>query len=87
MCQHQPVIAFSNAPYRIPFCNFASASAFETQHNPDQDYIGVWAREPFDRLKIRETATANENEFFGTVSISQMPLPTTVFNDRFESAP
>lgn len=60
---------------------------FETQQNPDQNYIGVWAREPFDRLEIRETTTANENEFFGTVSISQTPLPRTIFNDGFEPVP
>lgn len=57
---------------------------FETQHAPGQNYIGVWAREPFDRLEIRETTTANENEFFGTISISQLPVPRTVFADGFE---
>lgn len=60
---------------------------FETQNEPDQNYIGVWAREPFNHLEIRETTTANENEFFGTVSISQIPLPRTIFEDAFEPAP
>lgn len=57
---------------------------FETERLPDQDYIGVWAQVPFNRLEIRETPTANENEFFGTVSTSQMPLPSQIFTDRFE---
>lgn len=60
---------------------------FQTQRNPDQNYIGVWASEPFDRLEIRETTTANENEFFGTVSISLTPLPRVIFEDGFEPAP
>ncbi|NEZ04936.1 right-handed parallel beta-helix repeat-containing protein [Wenzhouxiangella sp. XN201] len=57
---------------------------FETPHASGQNYIGVWAREPFNRLEIRETTTANENEFFGTVSISQALLPRAVFADGFE---
>jgi len=57
---------------------------FATQEPPEENYIGVWAREPFDRLEIRETTTANENEFFGTVSISREPLPRFVFEDGFE---
>lgn len=60
---------------------------FETPPSPDQNYIGFSAREPFDRLEIRETATANENEFFGTVSISRLPLPRIVFADGFELTP
>jgi hypothetical protein len=60
---------------------------FETQNEPDQNYIGVWSREPFNRLEIRETTTENENEFFGTVSVSQVPLPRTIFRDGFEPAP
>ena len=57
---------------------------FATQEAPEENYIGVWSREPFDRLEIRETTTANENEFFGTVSISREPLPRFVFEDDFE---
>ncbi len=57
---------------------------FATQEAPEENYIGVWSREPFDRLQIRETTTANENEFFGTVSISREPLPRFVFEDGFE---
>ncbi len=60
---------------------------FETQRLPDQDYIGVWAQVPFNRLEIRETPTANENEFFGTVSTSRMPLPNLIFADRFTVPP
>ena len=58
---------------------------FDTQQLPNQDYIGVWSRIPFDRLQIRETTTANENEYFGTVSISQQPIPREIFVDDFES--
>lgn len=58
---------------------------FGTERAAGQDYIGVWSPEPFDRLEIRETATANENEFFGTVSISQTPFTGLLFADRFES--
>lgn len=57
---------------------------FETRVAPEENYIGVWSREPFDRLEIRETTTANENEFFGTVSIGREPLPWFVFEDGFE---
>lgn len=57
---------------------------FETREAPEENYIGVWSREPFDRLEIRETTTANENEFFGTVSIGREPLPRFVFEDGFE---
>jgi hypothetical protein len=39
----------------------------------------------FDRLEIRETTTANENEFFGTVSPGG--LPPILFQDDFESLP
>ena len=58
---------------------------FQTDQLPAQNYIGVWAQAPFDRLEIRETTTANENEFFGTVSTSQQPLPPPIFADGFES--
>jgi hypothetical protein len=44
----------------------------------------VWSQVPFDRLEIRETTTANENEYFGAVSTSQVPLPNEIFSDRFE---
>lgn len=57
---------------------------FQTQLLPDQDYIGVWAAVPFNRLEIRETPTANQNEFFGPVSTSQTPLSSVLFKDRFE---
>jgi len=57
---------------------------FRTDQLPDQDYLGVWAQAPFDRLEIRETTTANENEYFGTVSTSQQPLPPPIFADGFE---
>ena len=57
---------------------------FQTDQLPEQNYIGVWAQAPFDRLEIRETTTANENEFFGTVSTSQQPLPPPIFVDGFE---
>ncbi|WP_203594763.1 choice-of-anchor Q domain-containing protein [Wenzhouxiangella limi] len=59
---------------------------FDTPQALEQNYIGVWAREPFNRLQIRESSAANENEFFGTVSTSQRPLPRTIFSDRFDSA-
>ena len=58
---------------------------FQTDQLPEQNYIGVWTQVPFDRLEIRETTTANENEFFGTVSISQQPLQPPIFADGFES--
>ena len=58
---------------------------FRTDQLPEQNYLGVWAQAPFDRLEIRETTTANENEFFGTVSTSQQPLPPPIFADGFES--
>ncbi|MBS3823160.1 MAG: FG-GAP repeat protein [Wenzhouxiangellaceae bacterium] len=58
---------------------------FQTDQLPEQDYLGVWAQAPFDRLEIRETTTANENEYFGTVSTSQQPLPPPIFADGFES--
>ena len=58
---------------------------FQTDQLPEQNYIGVWAQAPFDRLEIRETTTANENEYFGTVSTSQQPLPPPIFADGFES--
>jgi len=58
---------------------------FQTDQLPEQNYLGVWAQAPFDRLEIRETTTANENEFFGTVSTSQQPLPPPIFADGFES--
>ena len=59
---------------------------FQTDQLPEQDYIGVWAQAPFDRLEIRETTSANENEYFGTVSTSQQPLPPPpIFADGFES--
>ena len=59
---------------------------FQPDQLPEQNYIGVWAQAPFDRLEIRETTTANENEFFGTVSTSQQPLPPPIFADGFESS-
>ena len=58
---------------------------FQTDQLPEQNYIGVWAQAPFDLLEIRETTTANENEYFGTVSTSQQPLPPPIFADGFES--
>ena len=59
---------------------------FQTDQLPEQNYLGVWAQAPFDRLEIRETTTANENEYFGTVSTSQQPLPPPpIFADGFES--
>jgi len=58
---------------------------FQTDQLPEQNYIGVWTQVPFDRLEIRETTTANENEYFGTVSTSQQPLPPPIFADGFES--
>ena len=59
---------------------------FQTDRLPAQNYLGVWAQAPFDRLEIRETTTANENEYFGTVSTSQQPLPPPpIFADGFES--
>lgn len=58
---------------------------FQTDQLPEQNYIGVWTQVPFDRLEIRETTTSNENEFFGTVSISQQPLQPPIFADGFES--
>ena len=58
---------------------------FQPDQLPAQDYLGVWAQAPFDRLEIRETTTANENEYFGTVSTSQQPLPPPIFVDGFES--
>ena len=58
---------------------------FQTDQLPEQNYIGIWAQVPFDRLEIRETTTANENEYFGTVSTSQQPLPPPIFVDGFES--
>ena len=58
---------------------------FQTDQLPAQDYLGVWAQAPFDRLEIRETTTANDSEFFGTVSTSQQPLPPPIFADGFES--
>jgi hypothetical protein len=57
---------------------------FQTQEMPEQNYIGIWSREPFDRLEIRETTTANENEFFGTVAISRRAMPWFVFENGFE---
>jgi len=60
---------------------------FNTQALPDQNYIGLWAAVPFNRLEIREASTANENEFFGTVSTGQSPLPTRLFRDRFSGNP
>jgi hypothetical protein len=64
--------------------NELASFQFETEPLPDQDYIGVWSAAPFNRLEIRETSAANENEFFGTVSISEIPLPGRLFTDRFE---
>ena len=58
---------------------------FQTDRLPAQNYLGVWAQAPFDRLEIRETTTTNENEYFGTVSTSQQPLPPPIFVDGFES--
>ena len=59
---------------------------FQTDQLPGQNYLGVWAQAPFDRLEIRETTSANENEYFGTVSTSQQPLPPPpIFADGFES--
>ncbi|MGK7296247.1 MAG: choice-of-anchor Q domain-containing protein [Candidatus Wenzhouxiangella sp. M2_3B_020] len=57
---------------------------FRTQEAPEENYIGIWSREPFDRIEIRETTTANENEFFGTVAISREPMPWFVFENGFE---
>ena len=58
---------------------------FQTDQLPEQNYIGIWAQAPFDRLEIRETTTANDSEYFGTVSTSQQPLPPPIFADGFES--
>jgi hypothetical protein len=59
---------------------------FQTDQLPEQNYIGVWAQVPFDRLEIRETTSANDSEYFGTVSTSQQPLPPPpIFADGFES--
>jgi len=57
---------------------------FETEPLPDQNYIGVWSAATFNRLEIRESSAANENEFFGTVSISEISLPGRLYTDRFE---
>lgn len=60
---------------------------FETPMGPEKDFIGVWSREPFDKIQIREDSTANENEYFGTVWVGQIPLPVTIFRDDFGPTP
>lgn len=42
---------------------------------PIEGFIGIWSSIPFDRLSIRETPTANENKFFGTIFVSQVERP------------
>lgn len=49
---------------------------FTTPPSDGRDFIGVRSNKPFDTLRIRETQTANENEFFGTVYTT-----TTVVSD------
>lgn len=49
---------------------FRGRYLFETPDNNIQ-FIGVWSPRPFDRMQIREVATANENEYFGSVWTSQ----------------
>ena len=82
--------AGGNTPSTFTITVFASDTEvasfqFQTAALPDQDYIGVWAAVPFNRLEIRETTTANENEYFGAVSTSSSPLGTRLFEDRFEN--
>ena len=65
--------------------NRLTSLQFDTSQLPDQNYIGVWSQVLFDRLEIRETTTANENEFFGSVFTGG--LPPILFRDDFEAFP
>lgn len=52
---------------------------------------GWWSDQLFDRVEIRETSTANENEYFGRVYTSARPpppklLPSGGSSDRFSAA-
>lgn len=62
---------------------FVFEFSFDTP-DPARSFLGVWSTVAFDALSIRETSTANENEFFGTVFTGQTRLPDLPFADGFE---
>ncbi|MCK7595043.1 FG-GAP repeat domain-containing protein [Pseudomarimonas salicorniae] len=50
--------------------------SFDTPRSPPpRDFIGLWSELPFDRIELRETSAANENEYIGAFYVSAMPPP------------
>ncbi|MBP0444561.1 hypothetical protein J8J14_07175 [Roseomonas sp. SSH11] len=76
---------FIDSTFTVTLLNGASNIIDMFTFNAPNDvaaFVGVWSTDPFDRIRIRETVGAAENELFGQVytgrtalDISQIPVP------------